>query len=182
MKILKHILCICFSMLLFSCGSNGNDNTGTVDQDKTKWFRTDDGNMEIVSCYSDNYYKINGRKIALCYTFLYWASSPYEVNKFVCGFSFIDTTNETGEGQNKPSFSTQQGANNKLVLMWENGQSSTLTMDKVEPSQLLMFNPWAEKFQRILNENKKFSVNVTLADGQTLNFKIDISQRGSLNI
>lgn len=182
MKKYLYIFMSCLLVVLtVSCGGNSNSiEPKQLKQDKTKWFVNDDGEIQQCMCYSDEYYMIDSRKIALVYTFAYWPTSQFEQMKYACSFSFVDKTDEDGETRVVPSFNTNENA--KLPLIWEDGQSGTLTIDKVQSSSLTWWNPWSFKFQKLLNERKKFSVSITLSDGKNLRYHFDISQRGDINI
>lgn len=182
MKKYLYIFMSCMlAVLIASCGGNSNSiEPKQLKQDKTKWFFDDDGEMQQYMCYSDEYYVIDGRKIALVYTFAYCPTSQYELLKYTCAFSFVDKTDENGETCVVPSFNTNENAT--LPLIWDDGKSGSITIDKVQSSLLIWWNPLSFKFQQLLNERKKFSVSVVLSNGTNLRFHFDISQREPLNI
>ena len=178
--------------VLPSCGNNSNSQkssdmeetsqtesstTGQTNHDKTKWNRTtdSDGSQQYI-CISDNYHVVNGQKIALAYNFMYWPDSPVAEYVYSAGFTFVD---ESGAGV-KPTFDIN--ANEKKVrVTWNNGNVSTLPTS-AKATSLYMGGSFGYDFQKMLNNQKKFSINVILSTGQSLTYNFDISQMGPLNI
>lgn len=188
---LMYLACVVL-FALTSCGNKTSDestnesatestdvNTGKTEQDHTKWIydNTHKG-TEICGMLSDNYYIIDGRKIALYYQFGAFPTSPTPAQRYNLSFSFIDETNDGSSV--KPSFDT---LNNKSVgFTWDGGNGGMLNIDKQNATSLVAFYPLAYEFQKGINDNKGVYVNVVTSTGQILKYHFDASQRGPLNI
>lgn len=136
--------------------------------------------MQSCGMLSDNYYIIDGRKIALFYQFIAFPNSPYEDQKYSVSFNFIDLTDGVDGAKIAPSFDT---ANNKeLPITWNGGNGGVLTMAKLKPTNIVAFYPLSYDFQKTLNQKQGFKVSVATTAGQSLQYNFDISQRGPLNI
>lgn len=195
MKKAMYMLMACVVLFaLSSCGgksSNSSNNdaatesssdsrVGKTEQDKSKWIYQDSNGMQSYGMLSDNYYVIDGRKIVLFYQFFYWPNSPYEEQKYSVCFSFIDKTDGNDGAKITPSFDM---ANNKeLSIIWNGGNGGVLTMGKLKPTIIVAFYPLSYDFQNVLNQKQGFKVNVATANGQSLQYSFDMSQRGKLNI
>ncbi|WP_242385371.1 hypothetical protein [Phocaeicola sartorii] len=178
------------AVLMVGCGGKTSNSSskaatedshmGTTEQDKSKWIYQDNNGMQSYGMLSENYYVIEGRKIALFYQFFYWPNSPYDEQKYSVCFTFIDQTNGVDGAKIAPSFDTVN--NKELSIIWNGGNGGALTMSKLMPTNIVTFNPLSYKFQTVLNQKKSFKVNVATASGQSLQYNFDMSQRGALNI
>ena len=164
--------------------SKFNGKSGQVDIDDSFWIpnETNDVNgiSENMNCYSDNYYVINNRKIALLYSISCWHNSPTSKTRYYCGFNFIDVTDKNSM---LPLFKTSGTANKKLTIVWGNGiRSSSETIDNRSSTGLLIYSPDCITFQNNFNRYKTFRVNVITADGKDLSYDFNLIRRGPLTI
>lgn len=169
-KYLFWSLCLLVFIMTTGCGGGG----GQTNHDKTEWCERigSDGKLQYI-CVSDNYHVVNGQKIALAYNFMYWPDAPGDHLVYTAGFTFVD---ESGAGV-KPIFDVN--ANKHVIVTWNNGTSQT-PISSASVTALQVYSGY--DFQRTLNNQKKFSVNVILSTGQVFTYKFDISQMGPLNI
>lgn len=160
--------------------SSSDSRAGTTEQDKSKWIYNEGNEMQSCGMLSENYYEIDGRKIALFYQFIVFPNSPYEEQKYSVSFNFIDLTDGVNGAKIAPSFNTVD--NKELSITWNGGNVGVLTMSKLKPTDIVAFYPLSYDFQKMLNEKKGFKVNVAVSTGQSLQYQFDIAQRGPLNI
>lgn len=103
--------------------SQFNGKSGIVDVDDSFWIpnetNSENGISETLNCYSNNYYVINNRKIALLYSISYWSSSPLNKTRYYSGFNFIDVTEDNNSLL--PLFKTSGTTNKKLTIVWGGG-------------------------------------------------------------
>lgn len=167
-----------------STSSQLNGKSGKVDIDDSFWIPTEtndvNGVAENLNCYSDNYYIINNRKIALLYSISFWSNSPTSATRYYCGFNFVDVTDKNSM---LPLFKTSGNINKKLTILWGNGKrSSAETIDNRTPTGLLIFSPNCITFQNNFNKYKTFKVNVITADGKDLSYDFNLIRRGPVTI
>lgn len=169
-----------------SSSSQYNGKSGRVNIDDSYWIpnevNDENGFTETMNCYSDNYYVINNRKIALLYSIAYWHNSPVSKTRYYCGFNFIDVT-EGDDNSLLPLFKTSGTINKKLTFVWGDGKTSTTeTVSDRSSTGLLFFNPTCLTFQKNFNKYKTFRVHVITSDGKDLSFDFNLIKRGPISI
>ena len=164
--------------------SRFNGKSGNVNIDDSYWMPTEtndkNGTTKNLNCYSDNYYIINNRKIALLYSISNWKNSPTFTTQYFCAFNFIDITDENSM---LPLFKTSGSANKKLTIVWGNGEwSSSETINDRSAQGLIIFSPASITFQNNFNKYMTFRVCVITADGKDLSYDFNLIRRGPVTI
>ena len=158
--------------------SEYSDRTGKTEYDKSQWIFDGSGETQTYAMVSDNYYVIDGRKIALLYLFGFTPNSPISDMKYSVGFSFFDITDDGAS--NLPIFDKVN--NKELSIIWNNDVAGRLAMLRLEPTNIITTGPHSYNFQKTLNNAKRFKVSVATTSGQSLQYDFDISQRDGLSI
>lgn len=171
-----------------SYGQNNSGKSGKLPEIFHKWsYGEGEGErqrgMEILSCFSDNYNVVDGRKIALIYGADYWAESPVVETVFGVGFAFVDVSDildENNSNYDKSRTRVPQFAKytkgKKLSVNWlNNNTSSNIKIGNILRNTILIYYPNAMEFQKQVNRNKKFRVTVEISSGKKLNYYFDFS-------
>lgn len=193
----KFVIMLLLPLLLSACGGSGETANKTSDLmkgseefDETKWsvdqYSDSEGDFLMCGIWSDNYYVINERDIALRFVYQYWPAAkrlPRQAPlSLTCSFALGDITPGDGTTGIKPSFATEGNDNKQLSFIWNDGRAFSISMNAVKPTVLTWFQPYSGRFLKDLNNQGAFTVSVMLKDGQILKFHFDTSKRDKVNV
>lgn len=192
------IIVLCLFLFLCSCNTNSSKSdksidaesslkegsTGKVELDNSQWeFSTqqsDIGEVHFAGCLSENYYVIDGRKIALSYTFVFLPMVQLPEYRHTCTFAFRDVT-DSSFTEFLPSFNTNS-TNDFVTVVYSRNNSDNYPIGEIHDENIIICSPAALNLQKKLNQFKEMYVSVTTSNGRQLFYEFNINARGPLEI
>lgn len=183
---MKTILFIClFSAMLFSCGG---ETEGSMRKSEPylfkEWSASKKDSMFIYTAYSDNYYVINGRKVALEYIY-----GGVGTRFIQTSFEFSDRTAESSKDKIVPSPDWKKV---KCNVIWNDGSTCVFVIssnakilyggNELKEDEKGYGISLTNKFQKKLNKQKKFTITVPVTSGKSYEYKFDVSKLGSIDV
>ena len=169
MKVLKYLVCGLLVAVSAGCRNTVRKTDGWL------YVRADHA-IDYYDRISDNYYKIDGRNIALAYSFSYWPDAETPEARVMILLSFVDLAGSS----EVPSFDTE--ACRRIPVVWGDGSESALIDDDPSSCTIGIAHLAAREFQQEFNRKKKCSLTVTTDDGRKLTYDFDIGRSGGLNL
>ncbi|MDE5787108.1 MAG: hypothetical protein K2H79_00970 [Bacteroidaceae bacterium] len=186
MKIIKTLFICLFSVMLFSCRGEKEGSMGKVDKDK-EWFVSKGDSVFLYSVLSDNYYVIDGHKIALEYCYGGVIGKDFHHTAFCFGDL---TACHSDEDKIVPSTDWKKV---KCDVVWNDGSTCVFLMDsngeivyggneleKDEKGNFIV--SLTNEFQKKLNKQKKFTITVPVTNGKSYEYKFDVSKLGNIDV
>lgn len=187
MKTMKVLFISLLSAMLFVCGDAfGREKEGSMGKTKksdihifmSKEYRS----YEV---YSENYYVIDGHKVALKYIY----TEADGIGLAQSSFSFSDCAAKFAEEGYVPFFDWEKGT---CDVVWDEGCTYVFRMinkgdiyggnevKRIGAGDFIISetNEFHEKF----NEQKKFTITVPVADGKRYKYKFDIRKFGDISV
>lgn len=190
MKTMKVLFICLLSAMLFVCeDAFGREKEGSMRKSEPylfkEWSASKKDSMFIYTAYSDNYYVINGRKVALKYIY-----GGVGTNFIQTSFEFSDRTAESSKNKIVPSPDWKKV---KCNVIWNDGSTCVFVISsngkmlyagnelkKDEKGNYMI--PSTNEFQKKLNEQKKFTITVLVTNGKSYEYKFDVSKFESIDV
>lgn len=151
----------------------------------TAWqYSEDPRGMQTLGRFSNNYYLVNGQKIALFYGVEYWPNSGVRQTTYLIGISLSNLTkalDPTYNGnmnirENIPRSLASFLKTKQIRVKWlNNNTTETIAINMVKNDVLLIFNPYSVNFQKKFNRNKKLCITIEISTGEKLDFILDLT-------
>lgn len=151
----------------------------------TEWHYSEDPRgMQILGRFSNNYYELSGKKIALYYAIDYWPNSGHKETNYLVGIRLSNLTEALDPKKidgvettkNIPRYSSSILKAKRIRVKWlNNNTTETVAISMIKNDVLMIFNPYSVSFQKKFNKNKKLCITIEISTGEKLNFTLDLT-------
>lgn len=163
MKVLKYLVCGLLVAVSAGCRNTARKTDGW------HYVRADHA-IDYYDRISDNYYKINGCKVALEYSLCYWPDAETPETRVMILLSFVDLAGSC----EVPSFDTE--ACRRIPVVWGDGSESILIDGDPSSCTIGIAHPAAREFQQEFDRKKKCTMTATTDNGRKLACDFNITR------